>query len=432
MALPENTIHWSRTAVPATDFPPLRESQSAEVVVIGGGFTGLRTAIGLAEAGVDVVLLEAGDIAEGASGRSGGQCNPIWRQTPDELVGALGQNAAERLIATTLSAADDLFDDIATYSVDCDAEQHGWVQAAHTHASRDTLQRLGDGWRAVGADIEVVTGDDVAELCGSPAYGYALFHRRGGHVHPLSLSRGYATAANRLGARIHCQAGVESIERVNAKWQVRTREHRVTTERVVIATNAYTPATLWPKLHRTFLPLVSICLATAPLSEAQQASVLPGRVTLSDCRMAIYYTRYDRDNRLIFGCIGSTERPETLGGIGRLKRGLHTVFPQLSGIPIECAWGGKIAITRDMMPRLFEPAPGVTVGLGFSGRGIAMTSVMGRALAKRVLGAREDELPFPISALEPLPLHAAVATCLPLVPPVLSARDALHSARDRL
>ncbi|MEM9602237.1 MAG: FAD-binding oxidoreductase [Pseudomonadota bacterium] len=427
-----NTVHWSRTAIPETRFPALTGDVNADVVVIGGGLTGLRSAIGLAEAGVDVVLLEANAIAHGASGRSGGQCNPIWRQTPEQLRAKWGAAQAGRLITTTLGAADALFDDIARYGVDCDAEQHGWVQAAHTHASRRTLETLGDGWRAVGADITVLEGDEVTARCGSSAYGYALFHRRGGHVHPLSLSRGYAAAATRLGARLHCDSPVRNIARDGSTWRVTTAAGSVTSAQVVLATNAYTPQELWPALASSIVPMVSICLATEPLSEAQRAEVLPGRVTLSDCRLAIYYTRYDRDNRLVFGCIGSSEQADRLGGTRRLLNGLHTVFPQLKGIGIECVWGGHIAMTPDMMPKIHEPAPGVTAGLGFSGRGIAMTSVMGRALAARVLGGAADALPFPVTPLTPIPFHRPISALVPLAPPFLAARDALHATTNAL
>ncbi|MEM7379367.1 MAG: FAD-dependent oxidoreductase [Pseudomonadota bacterium] len=427
-----NTVHWARTALPETRYAALTGAVSADVVVVGGGLTGLRTAIGLAEAGVDVVLLEANAVAHGASGRSGGQCNPIWRQTPDQLRAKWGPAQADRLITTTLEAADALFADIARYEVDCDAEQHGWVQAAHTHASRRTLDTLGVAWGAVGADIAVLEGTEVAETCGSPAYRYALFHRRGGHVHPLSLSRGYAAAASRLGARLHCDSPVSNIAREGASWRVSTTQGTVTADQVVLATNAYTPPELWPTLASSIVPMVSICLATEPLPEALRAEVLPGRVTLSDCRLAIYYTRYDRDNRLIFGCIGSSEQADRLGGTRRLLNGLHTVFPQLTGIGIECAWGGHIAMTPDMMPKIHEPAPGVTAGLGFSGRGIAMSSVMGRALAARVLGGAADALPFLVTPLTPIPFHRPISTLVPLAPPFLAARDALHASWNAL
>lgn len=432
MTLPKEEIHWHHTAIARRDYSALKGDTSADVIVVGGGLTGCRTALGLSEAGKSVVLIEQNDIGFGASGRSGGQCNPMWRQTPDDLAEQLGETYAENLVNTTLNAAKDLFDDIARFDVACDPEQNGWVQAAHTRSSRKSLARLASGWRAAGAEIDAVEGTDVETLSGSPAYRFALFHRQGGHVQPLSLTRGYAAAAMERGARIHCGEAVASLESRSGNWTVHTASGSVTAPQVVLTTNAYTPKSLWPGLSQTFFPLISISIATAPLTPAQQATVLPNRVTIADTRLAIYYSRYDRENRLIFGCVGSTENVGTLGGHARLRTGMHTVFPQLKGIGIERTWGGRIAVTPEMMPHLHEPAPGITAGLGFSGRGIAMTSVMGRTLTRKLLGDDPESLAFPVLPLSPIALHTPLAAMVPFAAPAMSAKDKLDSALSGL
>lgn len=169
--------------------------------------------------------------------------------------------------------------------------------------------------------------------------------------------------------------------------------------------------------------MYSISLATAPLTSEQQATVLLGRNTIADTWLAIYDARYDAENRLIFGCVGSNDSARRLGGVRRLLTGLHTVFPQLEGIEIECTWAGRIGVTQDMMPRMYAPAPGVLAGVGFSGRGIAMTSVMGRSLARKVLGGHNDDLPFPVSEMTPMPFHEIARRTVPLMAPTLSAKD---------
>jgi len=430
MPHPPEQVHWSRTATPGVDYPALTGDTKADVVVVGGGLTGCRTALGLAEAGVRVTLLEEHDIGWGASGRSGGQCNPVWRETPAELARRFGATRAERLVDTTLRAADDLFEDIRDYGIDCDPVQRGWVQAAHTAGSRRDLERLHRGWADAGARIETVEGDRVETLSGSPEYRFALFHAKGGHVQPLSLVRGYAAAASARGATIHRGGRVLSMGRHAGRWRLETPTGSVSAEQVILTTNAYTGPSLSPGLQRTFMPMVSISIATAPLTPEQQGVVLPDRVTLSDTRMAIYYCRHDRDARLIFGCVGSSERVGTLGGHARLRRGLHTVFPQLRGIGIESTWAGRIAVTPEMMPRLHEPAPGVTAALGFSGRGIAMTSVMGRALTRKILGDAEGTLPFPVVPIEPIFMRAPLASLLPLAAPAMSIKDRLDRRLD--
>ena len=426
----EKDIHWHKTAGPGPECQPLQDHVEADVVIVGGGLTGTRTALGLAEAGLRVVLLEAQQISYGASGRSGGQCNPIWRATPDDLANRLGGPCADRLVEATLGCADALFADIERYGIRCDHEQNGWVQAAHSKTSARGLERLAKGWTDVGADITMHDRAETERLTGSQAYGFSLFHKRGGFVQPLSLTRGFAHTAIRFGAQLYDHSPATSMTREGKGWRVTTPQGSATAAKVVLATNAYTDA-LWPKLKQTVFPLVSISLATAPLTDNLQKSVLPNAVTLADTRRAIYYSRYDRDRRLIFGCVGSTEDAATLGGIGRLKRGLRTVFPQLEDTEIEATWAGRIAVTPEMMPHLHEPAPGVLAALGFSGRGIAMTSVMARTVVNKVLGAADDTLPFPVVPIKPIPFHSAIKAAIPLAAPAMTLRDQIDTLMDR-
>lgn len=423
-------IHWRTTASAAPLCQTLDGPLEVDVLVVGGGLTGCRTALGLAEAGVSVALVDGNTIGWGASGRSGGQCNPIWRKTPAELIGLLGKRHGENLIKATLTAADDLFSGIRRYDVDCDAVQAGWVQAAHTSKAIRDMSALGKAWAEAGADIREMHGSDVRKTSGSPAYSFALFHAAGGNVQPLSLTRGYARAAIARGAQMFENTPVTTLERVDGKWRAETRRGDITADRVVLTTNAYTDG-VWPGLKQTFHPLVSISLATQPLTAEQQDTVLPGKVTISDSRLAIYYSRYDRDGRIIFGCVGSSDQVDTLGGFARLRAGLKTVFPQIADIPIERKWAGRIAVTPEMMPHLHEPAPGILAGLGFSGRGIAMTSVMGRALSGRLLGTSEGDLPFPVLPITPIPFHGIKRRLIPLAAPAMTFKDRFDAMISR-
>lgn len=422
-------IHWNRTAPPAPQCQPMGGDVSVDVAIVGAGLTGLRAAIGLAEAGTKVAVIDAHQIGFGASGRSGGQCNPMWRETPEKLAQNLGSEQAERLIETTLGAADALFDDIKRYDIACEAEQNGWIQAAHSKKEVGDLQNLGNAWRAVGAPIDDLSGAELAQIAGSNAYGFALRHPRGGSVQPLALTRGYAATAQSLGAHLFENSPATALTRVSGKWHLQTPGGQIEAETVILTTNGYTDP-LWPGLKQTVLPLVSVIFATAPLSAEQRATVLPERTTLSDTRRAIYYTRYDAENRLIFGSVGSDERVGMLGGHDRLRTGLATVFPQIADIKIECAWGGRIAITQDHMPHLHEPAPGILAGLGYNGRGIAMSSVMGRTLARKALGGANSDLPFAVKPILPAPLNWAKRQVIPLIAPVLSLQDRVGKLLD--
>lgn len=421
----KDEIHWTVTATEAPVLNEVREALAVDVLVIGGGLTGCRTALGLADKGVSVAVVDAKDVGWGASGRSGGQCNPIWRKTPEELRKLLGARHGDNLIRTTLRSADDLFSDIRTYDVDCDAVQAGWVQAAHTQRAIKDMRALGQAWSEAGADITEIEGDEVQRQSGSPAYRWALKHSAGGHVHPLSLTRGYARAALARGAQLFKNTPVTKLEREDGKWRASTPKGEITAENIVLTTNAYSNG-LWPGLSKTFHPLVSVSFATEPLSAEQQKTVLPGSVTISDSRLAIYYARYDRDGRLIFGCVGSTDHADALS-FNRLRGGLRTVFPQISDIAIERKWAGRIAVTPEMMPHMHEPAPGVLAGIGFSGRGIAMTSVMGRALSAKLLGGSDDDLPFPVLPISPIPLHGIKRRLIPLAAPAMTLKDKFDS-----
>ena len=429
MKNPKEEIHWRTTAPIGPDCSSLKTNLAVDTVVIGGGLTGCRTALGLVEGGMSVALLDAKEIGWGASGRSGGQCNPIWRETPEQLVKRFGGAQAERLIKTTIGSADALFEDIAKYDIDCDAVQAGWVQAAHNRSARRTIEKLGAAWSKAGSEIEMLEGDAVKNATGSSAYNFALRHAKGGHVQPLSLTRGYAKKAQSLGAQLFQDSPVTSIEKQGASWKVTSPTGSVVAEKVVLATNAYS-TNLWPGLKQTFLPMVSIAIATEPLSKELQAVILPGKVTIADSRLAIYFSRYDRDGRLIFGCVGSADTVGTLGGHKRLREGLHTVFPQLKNTTIERTWSGRIAVTPEMMPHLHEPAPGVIAGLGFSGRGIAMTSVMGRTITDKILGVSDNELAFPVSPIKKIPMHKLATTTLPFGAPAMSIRDKLSTIID--
>ncbi|WP_299592328.1 FAD-binding oxidoreductase [uncultured Tateyamaria sp.] len=399
---------------------------AADAVVIGAGLTGLRTALGLADAGMSVAVLEGKAVGYGASGRSGGQCNPMWRATPDQLCQRLGEKTAEMLVALTLSATDDLMADVNRYGVSCDFVQNGWVQAAHCNASASNLEHLGDAWNSVGAKICLLDRLATQKRSGSPDYAMSLFHPNGGHVHPLSLTRGFAEAAERLGVSIFEDTSAVGIQKNGSQWTVATPQGSVVTKRVVFATNAYSDG-LWPGLRETIVPMVTTILATQPLDAATRSQVLPGNVTIADTRRAIYYARYDRDFRLVFGCVGSVDDVAALGGLGRLRRGLGTTFPVLKDASASFTWSGRIAVTRDMMPRLYEPESGIFAGLGYSGRGILMTSVMARALVKRILGAPESELPFPISPIERFPLQPIVRRLVPYATPAMELRDKLDT-----
>lgn len=396
---------WAATAVLGGVHPRLSEDVEAEVSIIGAGFTGLRTALKLSEAGISVIVLDAGDVAYGASGRTGGQVNPMLPfNTPDRLRKLLGQTYFERLTETSLGSADELFSLINNYQIDCQARQNGWLRVCHNKRALSTARKGVSEWNVHGAGMTVVEGDELHRLAGSTAYGAGVVTPRGGAVQPMSLARGIAAAAEQRGVSIHGRSAVIDLEKDGSKWVAKTAHGSVRSDWVVVATNGYT-GDLIPKLSRTVIPLTPIQMATDPLPGDVIDSILPQGHTISDSRRIIMYARKEPDNRMVYGGLGKLERSGQIGGFDWLRKDAERVFPQLKGVNWTYRWGGRIAVTDDHLPHLHEPKPGILIGLGYNGRGVAMSNVMGRVMAERILGAQADALPFPTSPIKTIPFR---------------------------
>ncbi|MEO9825873.1 MAG: FAD-binding oxidoreductase [Paracoccaceae bacterium] len=397
---------WQKTAPPAPANPSLVENTTADVTIIGAGFTGLRAALYLAEAGSRVVVLDAGDVAYGASGRTGGQVNPMLPfNTPKQLQGLLGDTYFERLTETALGSADELFDLIKTYQIECQARQNGWLRVMHNDRALTQATEGVNAWNAHGAGMEILGREDIFKLSGSRAYASGVVTPKGGAVQPMSLAQGVADAARQRGVKIHGRSAVTDLEQAGDKWIATTDGGRVTSDWVVVATNGYTDS-LIPGLAKSVLPLTPIQMATDPLPEDVIGSVLPGGHTISDSRRVIMYARREPDNRMVYGGFGKVAKDGTATGFDWLIKDANRVFPQLKGVDWTSRWWGRVALTDDHLPHLHEPKKGLLVGMGYNGRGVAMSHVMGRVLAERVLGAAPETLAFPTSPVRAFPYRS--------------------------
>jgi glycine/D-amino acid oxidase-like deaminating enzyme len=394
---------WEATAVEPPATAILAEASSVDVLVIGGGFTGLSTALHLAERGVKTAVLEARSIGFGASGRNGGQVNPGFKLDPDDAQAQLGSKYAERSLAFSGSAPDIVFDLIAKHKIDCDAVQPGWLQPAHNEAALRMLARRVQAWARRGIDMRMLDRDETAKLLGTGVYHGCAFDPRGGSVQPLSYARGLARAAISAGAVIYEDSPVSSLERRDGRWFARVRDCEIRAARVVVATNGYTD-NIVPSLRQTVIAANSFQIATFPLDNTLAADVLPEGHTASDSRRIVLYFRKDRFNRVVIGGRGHFRDPQTAAEFSHLRRALDRMFPQLRGLPMEFQWAGRVALTRDGLPHIHEPCPGMLVGLGYNGRGIAMATAMGKVFADYLTTA-ENNLPFPVSAISPIPFH---------------------------
>lgn len=422
---------WEITAGRAEQGEDLQGAAEFDVAIVGAGFTGLRAALDLAEAGCKVAVFDAGEIAWGASGRSGGQVNPMLPVTrPDELREAIGPVYFERLVEASLGSADALFDLIRKYGIDCDARQKGWLRVDHCSSARETARLAARAWNRHGAGLEFVDGDDVRRLSGSPAYESGTMSPRGGAVQPLALAYGMARAARRAGASIFRFAPVMSARRKDQKWHLTAGSHPVVCGQVILATNGYSGA-LHKPVMKSILPLVPMQMATDPLPEEVISSILPNGNIISDTRRMIMYARREPDNRMVFGGIGYRRPLGGTGGFGWLMRDVKRVFPSLGTIDWPYRWSGRIAITGDHIPHFHEPEPGMLAGLGYNGRGVAMANLMGGMLAQRALGADPGSLAVPCTPPASLGFRTAQVVGAGIAMSFMRLRDNLEWRNKR-
>ena len=374
-------------------------------LVVGGGFTGLSTALHLAQSGVDVAVIEAGEPGWGASGRNGGQVNPGLKLEPDAVERAFGGGLGKRMVQLSGGAPQRVFDLIREHQIQCEADQSGTIRAAFSQGSAAFLQRASEGWQARGAPVAFLDRSAIATLSGSERYRCGALDRRGGSVNPLGFARGLADAAIRAGARIYAPCRATALVRHGDGWSVTTPSGTVAADWVVLATNGYTDD-LWPGLRRSVVPVFSGIVASEPLSDAIARRILPGRPVLYEHESITVYYRVDRSNRLLIGGrsrMSPAEGPDAFSGLARYA---NRLWPFLGDLRWSHGWNGQLAMTADHYPHLHEPAHNLVAALGYNGRGIAMATAMGAEIARRISGTPAAELDLPVTPIRPIPFHA--------------------------
>lgn len=396
---------WAATAPPPPATEPLEASAQADVLVIGGGYAGLSTALHLAERGVRVVVLEAREIGFGGSGRNGGQVIPGLKYDPDALISMFGAERGERLVRFAGSTADTVFNLIERHAMDVPHVRKGWIQGAHTAEALQLAHARAAQWARLGADVQPLDRAQVARLIGTDRYLGGWVDRRAGAIQPLSYARGLARAALNAGASIHTDSPVASLARAAGKWTAATaRGPSITADRVVMCTNAYGGGLL-PRLKASIIDANTFQVATGPLPEAVRAGIFPEGHVTSDTRNLLLYFRLDHQGRLLMGGRGPFREPKGQQDWAHLERVMLKLFPQVAGVPFEYRWCGRVAVTRDYLPHLHEPEPGLLVDIGCQGRGVGLQTSMGRAMAQYVATGDANALPVPLTPVVPFPLY---------------------------
>lgn len=379
----EQTSYYRASATPTPGFAALRGRAEARVCVVGGGYAGLNTALGLVERGHGpVVLLEARQLGYGASGRNGGFVFGGFSAGEQVLLDRLGARVARELYQGTQQAVDLIRARIARHAIDCQHTDRGvlWANWFRDPAVLESRRRTMA--RNFGVEWELIGAARLRELVRSDRYHGALFEPNALHFHPLNYALGIARVASALGARLHEHTPATSIARSGAGWRVATAEGEVECEQVVLACGGYL-AGLRPAVDAGVLPIATYVMVTEPLGDRMD-DALRTRAAIYDSRFAFDYYRPLPDSRLLWGGrISVLDRSAT--AVERLlQRDMLRVFPQLRGVRIESAWSGLMSYARHEMPQVGEIEPGLWLAQAFGGHGVAPTTFAGELIASAI------------------------------------------------
>lgn len=394
----KDQILWSVLVDDAPSYAKIQNDKSVDVCVIGAGFTGLSTAIHLAEKGYRVAVLEANHIGAGGSGRNVGLVNAgTWAQ-PDELNQFMGEKAGEKLTKVLGAAPKLVFDTIDRFNIQAQDTRTGNLHMAHNGDGENDVDIRYQQLSRRGANVEVLTGSKCHEYCGTTSINKALLDKRAGTVNPYAYVTGLAKAATKLGVEIFEQSSVSGIVKQDQKWCVQSTDATVIADKVVIATNAYTEGE-WNDILKTIYFVQYYQIASEPLTSKEADKILPYRNGSWDTRLALSSIRRDKDGRLLLGTVGAYQGKS---GIYQSWANLmkEKYFPNLGKVNWQFQWTGKFGFTTDHIMRIFEPAPGILAATAYNGRGITTGTMMGKAFAQYLQDDDREKLPLPFAKLE--------------------------------
>jgi gamma-glutamylputrescine oxidase len=389
---------YEDTAGQRPEYPALDGSRKADVVIIGGGFTGLSAAAHLAKAGSNVVLIEAHRFGDGASGRNGGQLGTGQRSWAEELEAEYGLTRARALFDMAEEAKAHLLEFAEANRIDIDY-MPGQMSVAHKKRFVDDYKAHADimASRFDYPHLSFMNAKETAERLGSTHYFGGVRDAGTGHIHPLKLVVGTARVAAEAGAHLHENTPATGIATNGGKVQVTTPKGTITADKCLIAVNAY-GGTLEPVSAAHIMPIGSFIGATVPLGA--DSPVLPGGESVDDSRFVVRYFRKSKDGRLLFGGreIYAVSDPKDIH-IG-IRRQIAEIYPALKDVEITHGWGGYVGITVPRKPFVREVMPNVISAGGYSGHGVMLSNFVGKLYAETVGGNRDrlkliEELKIP-------------------------------------
>ena len=417
--------YYQASAHPPPVTTPLRGTQRAAVAVIGGGISGVSTALHLAERGVDVVVLESHQFGWGASGRSGGQIMPGYCAEQSTIEKLAGKSAARELWTHSMAAMDLLRNRIHQHQIACDLKWNYLHVATNKKRARELHESCAHLSSQYGYEMNYLERDELREVLASDLYYGAAFDAGSGHLHPLNYTLGLASAAQQAGARLHANSRALRIETVAHGVRIHTEQATLDCEQVVYACNAYLHR-LESRLAKMMMPVATCIIATEPLGESRARALIANDAAVADTNLVLDYFRLSADWRMLFGgrvsYAGLSPSRLTRALRGRMTR----AFPQLANARIDYSWGGYVAITMNRAPQIGRLDSCSWYVQGYSGQGMALSGYFGKLLADGVLGDDADLQCFGAIAHRAFPGGAWLRT------PALVAAMSVRRLMDRI
>ena len=402
---------------------------SADVVVIGGGYGGINAARELARRGVRVTLLEARTLGFGGSTRNGGIVHAGFKLGPRALVKRYGEATGHALYRETLDSYETVKRLIAEEAIDCDFREVGHLELAYASSHVAGLEEERQSLASMGVESTVVPRERIREEIGTDAYYGALVVPSSGLIHPGRYFAGLAAAADRAGADLHEGVRARTIRRQgDGRFVVETSRGAILAGEVFVATNGYTDGVV-PTLRRRIIPIGSYIIATEPLPEELAREISPKGRSFFDTKNFLYYWHVSADRRMVFGGRASMMPTSIEHTAEILYRGLLDVHPQLAGRRVDFAWGGNVAFTFDRMPHVGRTKDGVTYAMGCCGTGVALMTHLGTKVGEWLAGGEAPALSRLSFPLVPAPYEGR-PWFLPIVGEWYRLKDRI-SARSR-
>jgi gamma-glutamylputrescine oxidase len=406
--------------------PELQGSHKADVVIIGGGLTGVSTALSLAEKGVEVALLESRHYGWGASGRSGGQIISGYAAEQSTLEKLVGIDTAKELWDHSLAAVEYTRERIDQHTIDCDLQRgylHVGVKTRHARELEQWIEHMDKVYDH--AILEYHDKSQLTEILGTDLYAGGVSDPGSGHLHPLNYTLGLSRAAIDAGATLFANSPVTRVKEQGSEYEILCDRGTIRCDSVVYACNAYLDR-LNKRMQSRIMPVGTYIIATEPLGESTARSLISNNAAVSDTNFVLDYFRLSADHRMLFGgrVSYSTLEPRRLST--SLNQRMLRVFPQLAGTRIDFSWGGFVAITRNRAPHIGRLSRNCFFAQGFSGHGMALTGYVGALLAEAVTGNHDR-----LECFERIP-HKAFPGGPAMRTPALVVAMAYHRMLDHL